>query len=172
MSWGDLIHIMIELGFPQIFVNWTMACINTVSYKFYINDITSKILQAKKGLRQGDPISPMLFVLVMEYLHRVLQKLTLNPDFNFHPRCEKFRITNPCFADDLLLFVRGDLVSVQLTMTQFIKFSIVIALYASSSKSKVYFGGDNVEEQRLIQNVVGSMPFYYLVCPYPVKCLP
>lgn len=57
VDWDALQHIMIELGFPQIFVNKTMACVNTMSYKFSINGIQSKILQEKRGLRQGGPIS-------------------------------------------------------------------------------------------------------------------
>ncbi|XP_058763491.1 uncharacterized protein LOC131636928 [Vicia villosa] len=166
VDWDALQHIMIELGFPHLFVNWIMACVRNVSYRFSLNGSPTGILQAKRGLRQGDPISPLLFVLVMEYLHRVLQTLVHNPIFKFHPNCDKLRINILCFADDLLLFVKGDLMSIKLLMSKFREFSAPTGLLASPSKSKVYFGGGDIEEQNLIQQetgfVVGHMPFKYL----------
>lgn len=105
------------------FTHWIMVCMRIVSYRYIINGSPSRILQAKRGLRQGDPVSPLLFVLIMEYLHRCLQKLKMQPDFNFHPRCERLGIINICFADDLLMFVRGDVGSVQVLMECFGQFS-------------------------------------------------
>lgn len=101
----------------------------------------------------------------MKYLHRILQRLALNPDFNFHPKCEKLGIINLYFAGDVVLFVRGDLESVLRMMTQFRNFSVATRLYASPSKSKVYFGHGNMEEKLMIHKeigfVVGTMPFKY-----------
>ena len=85
-----------------------MCCVRTVSYRYVINGVPSKILKARRGLRQGDPLPPFIFVSVMEYLHQFLQQLKNLPDFNFQPKCEKLSITNLCFADDLMLFMRGD----------------------------------------------------------------
>lgn len=45
-------------------------------------------------------MSPLLFILVMEYLSRCSGKLKKQPDFNFHSRCENLSITNLCFSDD------------------------------------------------------------------------
>ncbi|XP_021766230.1 uncharacterized protein LOC110730713 [Chenopodium quinoa] len=49
-------------------------------------ELIKGIITAKKGLRQGDPMSLFLFAIAMEYLSRCLYELSLNPDFNFHPR--------------------------------------------------------------------------------------
>lgn len=77
-----------------------MICVTSVSYKNSINAHQSECLRAKTKLRQGDPISPMLFVLTMEYMQRCLKKLKSQPNFNFHPKYEKLGITNICFAYD------------------------------------------------------------------------
>lgn len=64
-------------------------------------------------------MSPYLFVLVMEYLTRVFSKLRSKPYFNYHARCEKLNILNLCFADDLLMFARGNPIYLQLLINQF-----------------------------------------------------
>lgn len=82
-----------------------------------------------------------LFVIVMEYLRRCLGKRGTKPGFNYHPQCEKLQITILCFADDLLLFLRGDETSVQLLMQTFEGFSKDTGLVANASKCKVFLGG-------------------------------
>lgn len=100
-----------------------MSCLKTVSYTFNVNGDLTVPLEAKKGLRQGDPLSPYLFVICMEYLNRCLNQLKDTKDFRFHPRCRKLNITHVSFADDLLLFSRGDVQSVRCLFAAFNKFS-------------------------------------------------
>jgi hypothetical protein len=169
VEWTALETIMREMNFPPKFIHWIMVCVSTVSYKYAINGQHSEVLKAKMGLRQGDPISPLLFVLIMEYLHRCLQNLHKNPNFNFHPKCEKLQITNICFADDLIMFTRGDEASIKLMMGEFQKFSDSTGLKANPAKCKVYFGGVPALEQKKIVTAtsfsVGTIPFKYLGVP-------
>ncbi|XP_058785008.1 uncharacterized protein LOC131659909 [Vicia villosa] len=105
----------------------------------------------------------------MEYLHRCLRKLQCNPQFRFHPKCAKLGITNICFADDLILFARGDTVSVQLIMQAVKGFSQATGLKANPLKCKVFFGGVKPDDQTDILNITGftagSFPFKYLGVP-------
>lgn len=111
----------------------------------------------------------------MEYLYRCLQNLKLNPNFNFHPICEKLGITNICFADDLLIYVRGDLGSMQLLMGAFTSFTDATGLVVNVSKSKVYFGGVHhvAQLQILVETgfLKGSLSFKYLGVPLDSKKL-
>ncbi|XP_075088141.1 secreted RxLR effector protein 78-like [Nicotiana tabacum] len=103
VEWLFLQMVLQEYGFPNKMVRWIMECVTNVNYFILINGGLTNRFQARKGLRQGDPMSPYLFVLVMEYLSRTLKTLKDIPNFNFHPRCAKLNLTHIYFANDLIM---------------------------------------------------------------------
>jgi hypothetical protein len=111
----------------------------------------------------------------MEYLNRCLLLLKNISEYRYHPRCKKLDLTHVCFADDLLLFSRGDLGSVTQLFEAFEQFSIVSGLKANQAKSSIYFGGvaPSVQEAILAKfNLVkGELPFKYLGVPLSSKKL-
>ncbi|XP_019258261.1 PREDICTED: uncharacterized protein LOC109236524 [Nicotiana attenuata] len=111
----------------------------------------------------------------MEYLSRNLASLKEEKDFKFHPRCAKLGITHLSFADDLLLFTRGDLKSVQTMQKKFTQFTEASGLQENLSKSEAYFGGvQETERQQILQCLgftSGELPFKYLGIPLATKKL-
>ncbi|CAK8564653.1 unnamed protein product [Lathyrus sativus] len=75
VNWDALECIMKEIGIPNQFVRWIMITITSVTYKFNINGYHTKTIQAKRCIRQGDLIFPLLFVIIMEYLNRCFCKM-------------------------------------------------------------------------------------------------
>lgn len=67
----------------------------------------TRIFQGHKGLRQGDPISSLLFVLAMDVLSKMLDAGVASNRFKPHPSCEELLITHLSFADDVLVFFDG-----------------------------------------------------------------
>lgn len=169
VEWSFLEGMLWELGFPHKCISWIMACVQSASYSLLIDGTPTKPFKAKKGIRQGDPLSPFLFAICMEYLSRCLGRLKLNPDFNFHPKCEKIHLTHLMFADDLLLFARADMSSIVKIMAAFQNLSQASGLAASVDKSCLYVAGvSQIEAVQLadaIQLPVGDLPFKYLGIP-------
>ncbi|KAH0651594.1 hypothetical protein KY285_031723 [Solanum tuberosum] len=108
LEWHFLEEVLFGLQIPAQFITWIMRCVKTDSYSIVINGCPSRPFQEKKEVRQGDLLSPYLFVLAMEYLTRLLKSLRANNKFKFHSRFHKEHIIQLSLVDDLLLFSRGD----------------------------------------------------------------
>uniref|UniRef100_A0A0V0HSC7 Putative ovule protein n=1 Tax=Solanum chacoense TaxID=4108 RepID=A0A0V0HSC7_SOLCH len=97
-------------------------------------------------------MSPFLFAIAMEYLSRSLNGLKEDKTFKFHPKCSKLGITHLCFADDLLIFSRGDMESIKALQKCFSTFSQASGLQANLNKSSIYFEGVATrDKQQVIQ---------------------
>ncbi|KAH0714848.1 hypothetical protein KY284_007753 [Solanum tuberosum] len=146
-----------------------------VSYSILINGVLDTPFKAKKGLRQGDLVSPYLFVLSMEYLSRLMKNLKWIREFKYHPKCSKVNIVQLGFDDDLLLFSRDDAKFVQVLFDTFQEFSKASGLIANTIKSSIYFGGVRSTEQDQIMAYTGftkgEMLFRYLGVPLSTKRL-
>ncbi|XP_058765820.1 uncharacterized protein LOC131639335 [Vicia villosa] len=92
-----------------------------------------------------------------------------NPEYNYHSQCEKVKITNLSFADDLLLFARGDFIYVDLMMKTFHSFSAATGLKMNASNCKIYFGSMDENTKQEIKLLTGfpegPLPFRYLGVP-------
>lgn len=126
---------------PDHFVIVIMICFSSTKYSLLVNGNPSDIFQPKRALRQGDPLSPLLFVIGMEYLFRLLVVLGGNKQFSFHPRCRKLKINHLCVVDDLMLFCKGDSMSTKLLCQCLETFSKSSSLQANLAKCVDYFAG-------------------------------
>ena len=174
IEWSFMESVLKELGFPYKFIGWIMRCISSVSYSVLVNVIRSKPFAAKKGLRQGDPTSPFLFVLAMEYFSRMLKKVK-GGDIKFHPKCGKTTTMEHFFVDDSLIFTQPDISSLVKLRKVINDFARVSGLHINSSKSAIYFAGVPVNDEDCVLNAIGvpkgALPFRYLDFPLSSKSL-
>lgn len=169
VDWFFLKEMLICLDFPTQFVDLIMECVSTPMFSLMLNRSMHGFFKSQRGSRQGDPISPLLFVICMEYLSRLLHKMSYMNQFQFHPRCKELKLTHLCFADDMLLCCKGDFPSTNLFLQAFKLFSTTSGLQANQQKSSIYCHGmANGDIQRII-DVSGfttiNLPFKYLGVP-------
>ncbi|KAK4384089.1 hypothetical protein Sango_3092900 [Sesamum angolense] len=104
-----LIATLQMFGFPAVFIGWIEECVASAHYSVVVNGGVHGFFAGARGLRQGDPMSPYLFVLVMEVLHMILQQLIeQDGDFQYHWRCQELNLFQLSFADDLLLLCKAN----------------------------------------------------------------
>ncbi|XP_062109574.1 uncharacterized protein LOC133821078 [Humulus lupulus] len=169
LDWNFMEDILTAFCFPNKFIKWIMACLKDPTYLILMNSRIQGEFRGKKGLRQGDPISPLLFVLAMEYCTRLLCQASMDKSFRFHPKCKPLKMVNLCFADDLVIFCKGVSSSVQIMRDGFTEFCLASGLSANMAKSQVYFGG--VAERKTHQLLdrlrfsEGGFPLKYLGVP-------
>jgi len=141
VQWPFLRELLHMLGFPELFVHLVMRCVETTSFSVAINGDLYGFFPGRSGVRQGDPLSPYLFVVCMEYFSKMLNLASLSPDFRFHPKCGPFGIHHLAFADDVLLLCRGDRSSINILLQQLVLFGQTSGLQVNAEKSFIYFGG-------------------------------
>ncbi|XP_074290342.1 uncharacterized protein LOC141617073 [Silene latifolia] len=150
-----------------------IACCNMV-YKCITNVLSSRLSLVlpdlgRRGLRQGDPMSPLLFTLCMEYLSRIICVAQKIQGYKYHSLCKKSKFSHMCFADDLLLFCHGNLTSVDILLNSFEVFSKASGLKMNVGKSNVYMNGvDSTLQAELIARTgmqLAKLPFRIFLLP-------
>ncbi|XP_062100313.1 uncharacterized protein LOC133806204 [Humulus lupulus] len=134
VDWQFLENLLKAYCFPSKFIGWVMKCVRSSSYSLQINGRVQCKFKGGKGLRQGDPMSPLPFVLIMEYMTRCLQLGANSSAFQFHPLCKSLKLVNLCFADDVILFCKGSVLAVSVLKASLKEFSDASGLTINSKK--------------------------------------
>nr|GFA60769.1 hypothetical protein [Tanacetum cinerariifolium] len=176
VEWVFLSSSLKHFGFPELMVKWIMNYITTTSFTVNVNGDHTGFFKGMRGLRQGDPLSPYLFTLIMEVFNLVLRReINKNSAFRYHWQCKELKLTHLCLANDLLLFYNGDSCSVAILNNAISTFGGLSGLLPNFTKSMVFFGNvREVSRLRILDIMpfrVGSLPVRYLGVPLIPKRL-
>ncbi|KAM2092455.1 hypothetical protein TB2_030374 [Malus domestica] len=105
VEWGFLLIMMAKLGFDPVFCRWIKECVSSTSYSILMNGTPKGYILPQRGLRQGDPLSPYLFLLCTEGLSALIRKgLEMGALHGVKVTPKGMPITHLLFADDSVLF--------------------------------------------------------------------
>lgn len=175
LSWDFLLACLEGMNMPAQFLKRLKARICTPSFMLGYNGTVNGYFKGKRGLRQGDPLSPYLFVIAMNCLSHMLNKVAEQNRLGFHAKCSKTKLTHLSFADDLLIFTDESIESVQCVLQVLHDFEVRSGLAVSMQKTSFFCSGLSEEEVGTIQAstgmVRGSLPVRYLGVPLCSKKL-
>ena len=108
VNWEVLLKLLKKMGFGEKWCSWIRTCISTVQFSVLVNESPANFFGGPSGLRQGDPLSPMLFLIMMEVFRR-MEKRMEGAGFLSGFRADGRRGRRECvshllFADDTILF--------------------------------------------------------------------
>ena len=140
IEWSFIRDVLKFFEFPSQWIQLVMSLISIVSYQILFNGGKLDPIIPSRGLRQGDPLSPYLFILCMEYLH-----------FLIHDKCQR-KLWDPIksrkyglafshlfYADDIILFAKANSKNCRTILQTLQDFAEVSDLKINFQKSKVYF---------------------------------
>jgi len=105
LEWNFLKSTMEHMGFDARWIQWIMTCVSSVSFSVLING-SPRMITPARGIRQGDPMSPYLFILCAEVLSHMLQQAEKKRHIQGIKICDKGpAITHLLFANDSLFFM-------------------------------------------------------------------
>nr|XP_009793107.1 PREDICTED: uncharacterized protein LOC104240027 [Nicotiana sylvestris] len=171
LSWSFLTTVLRKLYFCEVVIDMIYRLLADNWYSILINGTRYGFFKSSRGLKQGDPISPSLFILATEALSRALNKLPENSQFiGFSMSTSGLKINHLSYADELVLFSSRDRNSIKLIME-------VLNDYQHASgqeinRDKSFFLTHNSRNRRVnrrIKRWTGfkqvEFPFTYLGCP-------
>ena len=108
MEWNFLLVVLKAFGFSHNLVKLIHQCLSSVEFTLLLNGGLSPSFSPSRGLRQGDPLSPYLFILGNEVLMRLINREVSQKNLmGFKVSNTAPPISKLCYADDILLFCKA-----------------------------------------------------------------
>ncbi|KAL0449472.1 UNVERIFIED_CONTAM: putative mitochondrial protein [Sesamum latifolium] len=113
VKWCFLEKMLARLGFDHRFINLIMNCVTSVSYSFLLNGNEFGSLSPSRGLRQGDPLSPYLFLLCTQAFSSLIQNAEQEGHIKGVSICRRApSISHLLFADDTQIYCEATHLSI------------------------------------------------------------
>ncbi|GJR11579.1 RNA-directed DNA polymerase, eukaryota [Tanacetum coccineum] len=166
VRWDHLDEVLKKFGFGDRWCRWISECLRSSWGSVLVNGSPTEEFQFFKGLKQGDPLSPFLFILIMESLHLSFQNLVETGMFKGVALDSSTIISHMFYADDAVFVGQWDNSNIK-TVTYALKcFEKASGLRINMGKSKIMGIAVNDEKVNQVAHRIGcgilKVPFTYL----------
>ena len=171
VRWEYLIDMLRHLGFPPKFCDWVSALLSTASSRVLLNGVAGGPIKHGRGLRQGDPLTPLLFDIAIDPIHHILCKATAQGLLHkLRGRIPTIRTS--LYTDDAAIFMAPIKKDIDFLASTLALFGNVTGLVTNCSKSQVVaIRCENVDLDTILQAFPASrttFPMKYLGLPLTV----
>ncbi|XP_026378898.1 uncharacterized protein LOC113273380 [Papaver somniferum] len=175
LSWEFLWEVMRRFGFSAKCISWLHTMFMSAKISVLVNGGPIGFFSVSRGLRQGDPLSPILFVIAEDVLSRSLSKLVQEKKISPMVNRGGAQPTHILFVDDVFLFFNGHKKNI-LSVLDFLRdYQVSSGQVINQMKSKVFVGGvTDVRNQQIaneFQMPLSSFPDKYLVYKWPASVI-
>jgi hypothetical protein len=170
LDWDFLLLVLKSFGFNQVFCNWIKNILNSAKLSLIINGKVTGFFNVTRGVRQGDPLSPLLFCIAEEVLSRSISLLVDNGklDCITGPRGMSLP-SHAFFADDIMIFCKGSKKNALAVASLFLEYAANSGQIISPSKCMIFSGSISTARLAVISRILnfshGTFPFNYLGVP-------
>ncbi|XP_019097511.1 PREDICTED: uncharacterized protein LOC109131263 [Camelina sativa] len=184
LEWDFIEAALKQMGFHPTWVNWIIQCVSTVSYSYLVNGQAQGIVNPRREIRQGDPLSPYLFIICSEVLSGLCLKAQSQGNLlGLRVAKGSPRVNHLLFADDTMFFIRSDYHSCMTLRRILQKYEAASGQKINQAKSSITFSAKTpasakelakniLEIQKeggqgkltMLKSVLTTMPTYTMSC--------
>ena len=159
VEWDFIKQVMEKMGFHEKWVELIMHCITFVSYSILVNGVAYGSITPTRGLRQGDPISPYIFLLCVDGFSSLINDVARNHRISGVSICRVCpKITHLFFADNSLLFCKANSQECQNLIDILQLYEAASGQKINADKSSVFFSNNTLDDRRSeVLNMLGPM---------------
>lgn len=170
LNWNFLLKVLQSFGFNSTFCNWISSILHSAKMSVSINGTQKGYFSCNRGVRQGDPLSPILFCLAEKVLSRSIKLLVDQGKLDLIGAARGSCIPSHCFyADDLMVFCKRKISNLEALKQVFTRYAECSGQSINLRKSFIFGGCITAARMNhmvgLLGFSIGSLPFTYLGAP-------
>lgn len=170
VAWDCLLDCLEAFGFGKVWRDWMRCCVSSVSFSVLINGRSTPFFRGSRGLRQGDPLSPFLFIIMAEMLGRATleaQRMGMLSGLRATSNLDKIVLHQ--FVDDNIFLCRASLAEARALKSSLQAYQKATNQKINLDKSLAFFINTPEGQQRRISRILamarGALPSSYLGMP-------
>ncbi|KAL6586072.1 hypothetical protein OROMI_002716 [Orobanche minor] len=169
INWNFIFQVMTRFGFSVVWVNFIKSCSSNCWFSILVNGQSAGFFKSDRGIRQGDPLSPLIFAIAADYFSRSIDKIFDRNPTMFYKIKKNVKITHLAYADDILIFLNATKKNLHLLNNCLTHYENVSGQKVNNFKSNFIMYKPTPQVANWVQRISGfknaTLPVVYLGVP-------